>query len=303
MSANLVAGHQVRQFSTNVQLLLQIKGSKLRNAVMTGSHVGSQASPVDQIAAITASRVTTRFANMPRTDAAVDRRWVFPVDYDVNQLIDTFDKLRLITDPKSQYVTNAVYALGRRIDDELVAAMIGDNYTGVNGTTTTTFLSTNVVGVNTGGTDSYLNVAKLREGKRLLMANEVDVDNDPIYCAISSYEHDALLNEIQIISSDFNGGDKPVLKDGKIERFLGVNFIHCERVLTAGAGTDDQGGSSTAIPMWAKSGVYLGLWNDIDTTVSQRNDLQSVPWQVYAKMTVGATRLEETKVVKIWSKA
>ncbi|UOF83055.1 putative major capsid protein [Caudoviricetes sp.] len=302
MSVNLTTNY-VRQYSTNVALLLQQKGSKLRSAVMGGSHVGSQASPVDQIGAVTATRVTTRFADMPRTDAPTDRRWCFPVDYDLAQLIDSFDKLRLVIDPQSAYVQNAVMALGREMDDEIISAMFGTAYTGVNGSTSTSFLAGNVVGVNTGGTDSGLNVNKLRAGKKLLMSHEVDFDNDPVYCAITSKEHDELLNEIQVISSDFNGADRPVLQEGKVQRFLGINFIHCERLATEAAGTDDQSGSSTQIPMWAKSGLYLGLWDDINVKISQRDDLQSIPWQVYTKATFGATRLEEKKVVKIWCQA
>lgn len=302
MSVNLYQ-HFPYQFSNNVSLLLQSKGSKLKDACTMGSHVGNQASPVDQIAAVAASQVSSRFADMPRTDAAVDRRWVFPVDYDVNQLIDSFDKLRLITDPQSKYVENAVYALGRSMDDVIISNMFGTAKTGVLGASNTSFLSGNVVGVNTGGTDSGMNVNKLRAGKKLLMGHEVDLDNDPIYCAITSKEHDEMLNEIQVISSDFNGADRPVLMDGKVTRFLGINFIHCERLATAAAGTDDQSGSSTAIPMWAKSGMYLGMWGDIQTDVSQRKDLQSLPWQAYAKMTIGATRLEEKKIVKIWCQA
>jgi hypothetical protein len=302
MSAN-AATLYARQYSTNIDLLLQQKGSKLRGAVMTGSHVGSQASPVDQVGSITANRVTTRFGNMPRTDAVLDRRWVYPVDYDVNQLMDSFDKLKMLSDPQSVYVTNAIYALGREMDDEIISAFFGAAATGTNGATSTSFLSGNVVGVNTGGTDSGMNVPKLRAAKKLLMGHEVDLDNDPIFCAITSKEHDELLNEIQVISSDFNGSDKPVLQDGKVTRFLGINFIHCERLATEAAGTDDQSGTSVAIPMWAKSGMYLGLWNDIETNVDQRKDLQGLPWQAYAKMTVGATRLEEKKIVKIWCQA
>lgn len=297
MSVNL-PNHFASQFATNVSLLLQQKGSKLRNAVTLGNYIGKSAQVVDQFGSIAATLVTTRFANMPRTDASADSRWVFPSDYDVNQLIDNFDKLRLVTDPSSAYVLNATYALGRAIDDVIIAAMFGTNYTGVSGGTSTVFGTGMVVPVNTGGTDSGMNVNKLRYAKKLLMANEVDFDNDPVYCAITSKEHDELLNEMQVISLDFN--EKPVLVGGKVQQFLGINFIHCERLATQAAGTDDQSGSSTQIPCWAKSGMHLGIWNDISVDVSQRKDIQSLPWQAYAAATIGATRLEENKVVKIW---
>lgn len=295
MSINIPT-HYAIQYSQNIQLLLQQRGSKLRGSVMTGSHTGKQASPVDQYGAIVAQRVTSRFAPMGRVDAPADRRWVFPVDYDLPQLIDSFDKLRLLTDPSSAYVQNGVFAMGRAMDDEIIAAFFGTNQTGEAGGTATAFAtSTQTVGVNTGGTASNLNVAKLRAAKKILMANEVDLDADPLTCIITSAEHDSLLNEIQVVSTDFN--EKPVLVEGKVTRFLGINFITCERLTT---GTDDQSGTSRQVPLYARSGMYLGMWNDISTDVSRRNDLQGLPWQAYAYGTFGATRLEEKKVVRIW---
>lgn len=301
MSTNLVNLYAM-QFSTNVALLLQQKGSKLRGAVTEGTYVGNQASPVDQIGSINANLVTGRFNNMPRTDAPVDRRWVFPSDFDVNQLIDSFDQLRLISNPTHAYSMNAVYALGRAMDDTILGGMFNANNTGVQGATSTAFDSTNqVVSIDAGGVNSGLNVTKLRTAKKILMANEVDLDNDPIYCAITSTEHNDLLNEIQVISLDFN--DKPVMVGGKVQQFLGINFIHCERIAVSALGLDDQSHQATShmIPMWAKSGVHLGIWNDIMVDVSQRRDIQGIPYQAYAKETIGATRLEEKKVVKIWS--
>jgi hypothetical protein len=49
---------------------------------------------------------------------------------------------------------------------------------------------------------------------------------------------------------------------------------------------------------WAKSGLHLGMWNDINTKISERAD-KSYASQVYVKGTFGATRTEEKKVVEI----
>lgn len=288
----------VEQFSSNIQLKLQQKGSRLQQAVMSGSHVGSQASPVDQFGAINANKVSGRYNPITRVDAPTDRRWVFPQDYDLPQLLDSFDKLRLLIDPMSSYVTNAVHALGRAKDQEILSGMFGTNFTGNNGGTSTSFSSSQVVGVLQGAASATnLTVAKLREAKRILMANEVDLDSDTIYAALNATNHDSLLAEVQVISTDFN--DKPVMVDGKLTRYLGINFIHTELLST---GTDDQSGTSTQIPVWAKSGVYLGQWNDISNDVSRRNDLTGLPYQAYTFGTFGATRLEEKKIVKIWAR-
>lgn len=292
MSINLPSFY-VQQFATNIQLLLQQKGSRFRPFVMSGSHVGKQASPVDQIGAISMQPVSSRFAPMGRVDAAVDRRWVFPSDFDLPQLIDSFDKLRLLTDPQSAYVQNAVYAAGRQIDDLIIAAANGTAKTGETGSTSTVLPTAQKV-IRTFGAAAAtgLTVAKLREAKRILMAAEVDIDSDQITCAVTAQQHDNLLAEAQVISTDFN--DRPVLVDGKIERFLGINFIHSERLALSSDGNSDR-----LVPVWAKSGLYLGMWNDMTTDISQRKDLQGLPWQTYVYMTAGATRLEEKKVVQI----
>lgn len=288
MSVNL-PNYFIQQYATNVQLLLQQKGSKLRGTVMEGMHKGKQASPVDQVGAVAAQRVTQRFQPMGRVDASLDRRWVFPVDYDLPQLVDTFDELRIVTDPKSAFVQNAVFAMGRAMDDEILSCVFGTAKTGEQGATSTTFPSGQIVAVDQGSSgNSGMSVAKLREAIRLMLANEVDLETDPLYCPINSVAHDKLLQEIKVTSLDYN--DKPVLMEGKVTRFLGVNFIHCERVNTV---------TYREIPVWAKSGMHLGMWGDISTDISQRKDIQSLPWQAYCKGSFGATRLEEKKVVKI----
>jgi len=290
MSINLPS-HFVIQYANNIQLLLQQKGSKLRDKVMTGSHVGKQAAPVDQIGSIAMRPVVSRFAPMGRVDAAVDRRWVFPSDFDLPQLIDSFDKLRLLLDPSSSYVQNAVYAAGRQMDDLIISSFFGTAKTGEAGATSTTFPSANQVAVNEGAaSNTGLTVAKLRKAKRLLMANQVDLESDPITVVVTARQHDDLMAEAQVISMDYT--DRPVLMDGKVTRFLGMDFIVCERL-----GVD--GSSYRRVPVFAKSGMYLGIWDDVKTDISQRKDLQSMPWQAYVTMTAGATRLEENKIVEI----
>ena len=294
MSINLTT-HYVQQYSTNIQLLLQQQGSKLRNAVTVGSYTGKQASPVDQIGKIEMQAVTSRFGAMGRIDAQTDRRWVFPSDFDLPQWIDSFDKLRMITDPKSSYVQNAVMAAGRQFDRLICTAFTGTAKTGESGSTSTIFTAANEVDVAVGGAASKLNVAKLREAKRLMMANHIDFDMEEAYVGITAADHDALLGEIQVVSADFNGG-AAVLKDGKIMEFMGFRFIHCELIETMLAGTNE-----VTLPVWVKSGMHLGVWNDIQNSVDQRADLQGRPWQLYTSMTAGATRLEENKVYAIES--
>ena len=146
MSVNLPNWY-AHQYSTNIQLKLQAMGSVLRPYVTEGSYVGDQASPVDFMSSVEMQDVVQRFAPMGRVDAATDRRWVFPVDSDLPQMIDAFDKLRLLTDPESKTVENGVIAAGRRLDKHILNAFFADAKTGVAGAATTSFTSANEVDV------------------------------------------------------------------------------------------------------------------------------------------------------------
>lgn len=290
MSVN-IPGIYAQQFATNIELLLQQQDSRLRSLVTQGSYIGEQASPVDQVGAVEMQAVTGRFEAMPRVDADVDRRWVSPLDFDLPQMIDSFDKLRLLTDPNSTYVMNAVNAAKRKMDDVIIGAFFGTAKTGKSGSTNTTFPSGQQVAVNQGASgNTGLTVAKLREARRLLRAAEVDTDMDPITCVVTAKQEDNLLAEAQVISLDFN--DRPVLVDGKLKSFLGINFVHSERLAVDGS-------SYRRVPVFAKSGMHLGVWNDVTTDISQRKDIRGLPFQAYVYMTIGATRLQELKTVEI----
>jgi len=250
MSVNIPTWY-VKQYNTNLVQLVQQKKSRLRSFVTSGNYTGEAASPVDQVGIVEMQEVNGRFEPMPRVDAPTDRRWVVPLDNDLPQLIDKFDKLRLLTDPSSIYVTNGVSAANRKMDDRIGVAFFASASTGVTGGTATAFDATNqVVGVNTGGTASNLNVAKLEAGRAKLMTNEVELEEEPIYVCISSTEDTALRGEIQVISLDFN--EKPVFNDkGLIMSWRGFNFAHSQRSWLTTTATDDQSGSSKAIPMWS----------------------------------------------------
>jgi hypothetical protein len=303
VGANVITWY-AQEYAKIINLLAQQRKTRLRQAVTEQRYEGMAGSPVEQFGLVSMQAVTSRFQPMGRVDGPTNRRWVYPGDYDLPQLLDSFDKLRLLVDPKSQLVAAAVAAANRRIDDTIIAAFSGTSKTGQTGATSTN--NNTFVSVQQGATSpSGLTVAKLRQAKMLLMQQEaIDPAGDmeegeEIFCVAGARQLDNLLAEAQVVSSDFNSTEegRPILHEGRIEKFLGVTFIRSERLLT---GTDDQSGTSTQVFMWVKEGMHLGLWNDITTDVAQRKDLQGLPWQAYVYMTIGATRLEENRVQGIW---
>jgi hypothetical protein len=290
MSQNLPS-HFVQQFATNIALKLQQKDSRLGGAVMIGSHMGEQAAEVDQVDAIEMQEIAGRFAPIGRVDAALDRRWVSPEHYDLNQLIDKFDKLKLLIDPSSIFVQNAVAAAKRRRDRTIINAFFADAKTGKSGTTTTSFPGGQVIAVNEGAAgNTGASVEKILTGLERLQAADVDTETDMIFHGLNAKANGKLLREVQIIQNKFNVSANIV--KGKVMEFMGVNFIHSELFGTDGSGY-------RRLPMWAKSGMHLGVWEDMQTDIDQRKDLSGHPWQAYLKLTIGATRLEEEKVLEI----
>lgn len=282
----------VQQYKANVELLLQQEGSRLRDKVMTGSHTGKAASIVEQFGEATAQAKTGRHSDTPLLDLTQGKRWVHPTDYEWATLIDTQDQLRSIVDLNSPIARAGAAGMARKVDDVILSAIFGTNYTGENGTTSESFgtlgSGTYDVGVDTGGTASALNVAKLQKGIRILMTANKGELMEPVFGAISSYEHDSLLKEIQVVNKDY--GNSAVLVDGRVKRFMGVDFTITERLtITSG---------NRLIPLWVKSGMYLGMWEDMFADISQRKD-KSYAWQVFLRMTIGATRTQLGKQIRI----
>lgn len=282
------------QFGTNLEMQLQQMGSKLRGKCREGAHVGKQASPVNYLGPIALKQPAGRFAPKNRTDAAFARRWVFPTDGEIDQLIDSFDELKTIIDPKSQYVTNAANAVGRGYDDELIRAATATAYTGtdVNGLSSETFNTTNFRIADTFGASAAdgLSVAKMREAKRILRKYHVDLDMESPTMIIGSQQEADLLDQVQVVSTEFN--DRPVLVDGKVSRFLGFNIVVMERLPIYTTTT-------RGILVFVPSGLYLGVWKDMANRVSIRNDLSGEPYDLYTSVSFGATRLEAGRLLQI----
>jgi hypothetical protein len=283
------------QFSTMLALKLQQKRSKLRGRVMEGYHVGKQASPIQYGGAVKMMPPTGRFAPIGRQDMSFTRRWVFPVDRDCNQLIDTFDKLKMAIDPQSTEVAAAAAAVAREWDDRIIAAAFGTSQTGVDGSafTAETWASISsswqVASTFGSAAASGLTVAKLIEAKRLMRKAQVDMDEETLTLVTNSQGESDLLNQVQVVSTDF--AERPVLTDGKVTRLLGIDIVYSERLPSAS--------NVRSNILFAKSGLYLGIWQDTINDVDKRKDLSSHPWQIYTMMSSGATRLEAGRLIEI----
>jgi hypothetical protein len=211
-------------------------------------------------------------------------------DYEWADLIDKEDKLKMLIDPQSDYAINAAWALGRSIDDAIIECFSNTAYAGKAGGTATTFRAANIVS----GGATRLTLQKLLDAKGKLDAADCD-PNEERFIAVTSVQLTDLLNISEIKDADFN--TVRALVRGEIDTFLGFKFLVCNRI-TFPYGLTSVANDFRSIPCWVKSGVTLALAKDIQTRIDQRAD-KSYATQVYACMGIGATRMEEEKVVQI----
>ena len=270
----------VQQYSANVQMLSQQMGSLLRDKVRVESVTGKNAF-LDQVGSVTAIEKTSRHSDTPQIDTPHARRRLSLADYEFADLIDQQDKVRLLIDPTSSYAQAAAMAMGRAIDDVIITAALGTAYTGETGATSTA----NANQIVHGG--AVLTIAKLREAKQTLDLSDVD-PSIPRYIIVSPKQISGLLNITEVTSSDFN--TVKALATGEVNSYLGFNFIVSNRLALSG--------TTRSCIAFAQDGLALGIGKDISARIDEGAD-KSYATQVYYCMSIGATRMEEDKVVEV----
>ena len=300
-----IPSQYILQYDDEMRLAYQFEGSKLRGKLRASTHSGMGASPADYVGPMLANDNPARLASTPNNSATVVRRWVYPNYFDVGTVIAQQDLTRVFNGGQLQsgYSEAQGKAMGRKVDDYILAAFFATSVTGQTGTGTTAFPSGNIVADNFGlAAAGGITVAKLIEGKRILQAGGVDIERVKLHCAITSTDHAALLKQIEIRSKEYN--DKAVLVDGFVTSYLGINFTHIDfqnatyYPNAAAAMVNAVGAGERLVPLWAEDSMYLGEWGPISLRASERADL-SYAWQMHSFGELGATRLQEAGVVQI----
>lgn len=276
----------IKQYDDNLMMLVQQEGSVLRNTVLVDTDFKGEYKFYDQLGTMTSTKLSSRHQVTPITDPDHQRRRVSKENYVVNTVYDWQDDINMLLDPTNSYVKANAMRLGRDIDSVILAAAVGTAYSGQDGGTSTTLASYDS-GSHVITATSGLTIAKLREVKKLLMLADVSSMED--FSFVGSFrEIDNLLGTLEATSADFNSVKS--LVNGDVKTFMGMNFVYTNQV-TRATGVD------TCVA-YAKSGIQLAISLDLATRIDERPDLNYAK-QVYSRMSLGAVRLEEAKVVQI----
>jgi len=199
-------------------------------------------------------------------------------DYNAAEYSDIFSQAKVNFDERQELVQVVANAMGRRQDQLIIDAL----------TASSTSLT---VSNDIGGTDTNLNVAKLREAKRLLDKGNVPMDGRHMVIHANSLSN--LLSETSVTSSDFN--TVKALVQGEINTFLGFQFHVLGDRSEGGLAID----GSNDRTVWAFHSQAIGYAEGI----GMRTEINYIPektsWLVNEVFSAGAIAIDAGGIVQI----
>jgi hypothetical protein len=302
----------VEQYRSNVLLLSQQKMSRLRATCQEQSVTG-RTFYAERVGATAGNDIEERHGDTPLISTPHSRRKGTMVDWDWADFVDDLDKQKMLIDPTSTYVQNAIAAANRRIDTHIISALGGAALAGQAGTTSINNYDADecrlvdsdgtvaTAGSNhTAATATGLTIAKLLTCKQLLDEGDIDPDRQR-YFVTNPYNINQLLNTTEVKSSDYN--TVKALAQGQIDTFMGFKFIMLQNYQDATKGhlvdsPAETAGEAIECYAWAQDAISLGVGKDITTRIDVRVD-KRMSVQPYVKMSFGAVRVEGPAVVEI----
>jgi hypothetical protein len=198
-------------------------------------------------------------------------------DWNAAEYSDIFSQQKVNFDERSELVQVVGNAIGRRQDQIILDALAASS----------TSLS---VSEDIGGTNTGLNVAKLREAKKLLDKNNVPMDNRHIIIHANSLS--SLLGETAVTSTDFN--TVKALVQGDVNTFLGFTFHTI--------GDRSEGGLPVADSerkLWAFHRDAIGYAEGIAPRTEINYVAEKTSWLVNALFSAGAIAIDAEGIVEV----
>jgi hypothetical protein len=265
-------------YSRNIMQLAQQGASKLLGCVYQKPSITGKTFFQDQIDAWSMASKGGRNVQTPNNDPLLARRMATMSDYHDARLLDKTDELKCLSDPRSAYTIAAAKAIGRQIDDVIIAALTGTAYYGETGASSITCSNIKIV------TASGLTLADVIAIKTVF--DNASVDEEDRYFVATPATILSLMNVSAATSS------VKALVRGEIDSWMGFKWIMSPRV-------DDVTTTQCGIA-FQKTGICLGMAQEPVVRTDERTDL-SYSWQIYYMLSLAAVRLEENKVVKVYT--
>lgn len=199
-------------------------------------------------------------------------------DYIAAEYSDIFNQQKVNFNERQELVQVVSGAIARRMDQICLDALAASS-------------TSNTVDNDIGGTDSNLNIEKLREAKKLLDADNVPMEGRTILIHANSLS--SLLGETEVTSADFN--TVRALVTGDINTFMGFRFITF--------GDRDEGGlpidGSDDRTLYAFHRDAVGLGIGMNQTSRVDYIAEKTSFLVASMFSAGAVAIDDEGIVKI----
>ena len=305
----------VDMFSANVMHLSQQKESRLRSYCRQESF-NAESKFFDRIGLRKARRKEGRHSQVVYSDTPHSRRQVVMQDFYDADLVDDEDKLRVIMNPESEYAMAIAMSLGRQMDEEIIAGVLGNAYAGKKGQTPVALPDSQKVAAfdGVGATGLGLNVPTLRAIRKKFKQNEAIMKGEELVIVVAAQQIDDLLGNTEVTSADFN--TVRALVDGELDTYMGMKFVETELLpfndsaitynvttgaVGAGGGTIAIGEGRRCFVMTKNRAVICATAREVNGRISEIAE-KHYSHQVYGSLSIGVTRMEEEQVVEFFCK-
>ena len=199
-------------------------------------------------------------------------------DYNAAEYSDIFSSQKVNFDERQELVQVVANAMGRRQDQMILDALAASS--------TSLTVSNDI-----GGSDSNMNITKLREAKRLMDKNNVPPDGRNIIIHANGLAN--LLSETSVTSSDFNS--VKALVQGELNTYLGFTFHVLGDRSEGGLAID--GSLDRSCFAFHKDAVGYGEGIAMRTEINYVAEKTS--WLVNEIFSAGAIAIDDEGIVKI----
>lgn len=276
----------VSRFQDDFRELYQQKTSKLRDSVDTDFTQDGAEIYFDFIGLAKVRRRQTVAEPTQHNPPPFSRRVIRPATYKWDAYLSPVDIQKIGRTPQNKWLTAAASAHERNTDLVIIAAAFGAAIAvdEARAETTVALPATQQIPVAATG----LTFPKVLATKTLM--DKAEVPDTDRYAVIDPAQEANLLTIAQSTSSDYVGG-RPILVDGKIDRWLGFQWRTSNLLPTDGSG-------NRLDLFYHKSAI--GLWVPMD----QKTDVAPDPGRSFdvamvLQMSLSATRIYEAGVVQV----
>lgn len=275
----------VKQFKDNIIQAVQQTNSILDRTVRRKDAMRADSLFFNKLGSIDLSPKEGRNAPTPFFDPIHTRRKLTTGQFNKAIAIDSFDVNRTnITGLDSDYMKALMMGAKRKKDELIIAAATGIAYEGKDGQTASVFPTANIVPAGATGLTSD----KILNGLEIIRAADVDED-EKLFCAITAKQENDLLKDNKIINSDFTR--YAVLEKGIIGQWAGINFVRTNKLLLNAS-------AERQVLLYTDTALGLGIAKEVTTKMSENPERSYTP-TIYIEVDMGATRIEDEKIVQI----